>query len=511
MPVADPLTQKALLRLRSLAEGNEVPPDFITLIETQESTYTIQGFISLKPALTLKSRDVAGRIKAKGPKLLGSFSELAQEVETLKKEMEEGSSWLDSAIKELEKTPGHGWGHDDAHLAWNDKKTVLTATEPCPSCNGVATHPCPHCHGLGTSLCDFCQSRGQEICQHCGGRGHDPNDPNLKCSYCNGMGSLLCRHCNGTRQMPCPNCHGKGHVPCKNCRGTGFFSREVIVESGANLTFSLGPTSSLPSGLLRSLSRIGEANLYKGHADITLLPNDPEATKEQKCRLTLEAKIPYADIKVRFGSKVAMISCFGKSSKLSNVPPFLDTALSTARSYLVKAAKSDFPVSEALGPRLMQDALKLQLTGKKHPNHLRRLYPVGLSEKVAQEIMRHMSLSLKRETMRTRSFVAAICTGIFCALSAGYFFSPLLSWAASYLEPSVLFAIEFFMLMGMLVVTWLALLYFAQNRLRKQFPNLKVKVSPNPGKRGMIALGTISLVFTVMAIYVHNSSALPTL
>jgi hypothetical protein len=75
------------------------------------------------------------------------------------------------------------------------------------------------------------------------------------------------------------------------------------------------------------------------------------------------------------------------------------------------------------------------------------------------------------------------------------------------MKRSVLFTAEFFMLAGMLGTTWLALAFFSQANLKKRFPNINVKVVTHPGKRGMSALGLITLVFTALAVYVHYLSA----
>lgn len=125
-----------------------------------------------------------------------------------------------------------------------------------------------------------------------------------KCPMCHGTRFSLCRYCNGTGKLPCVSCQGRGNTPCASCKGSGFVSREVIINKGARVDFSHTSSSGLPSGLLRMISRIGDDKIYRGHADINIIEGEPEKKKSiTSVVIKLEAKIPYADIKLRIGKR----------------------------------------------------------------------------------------------------------------------------------------------------------------------------------------------------------------
>ncbi len=499
--MTETLTQKTLTRLKALAKGNDMDPESIQIVESQESVYTVRGTITLTPKVTVKVKDSLGRLKAKSGRLLPSFAALQQEIDRLQQEQQSADGWVDMAIAELKKTPGHGWGFHQGHVSWSDRETILTATENCPACRGAAQHPCTACQGIGTQICSYCEGRGQEYCPYCGGRGTDTNNPQAPCPHCHGTSYMMCRYCHGNRRSNCDSCHGKGQIPCADCKGTGTISREARVSSGADLSFGFESSSTLPSGLLRAMQRIGEDRLHEGHGDITLIPpeeKEEDAKKRNAPQIRLEAKVPFADIKMKFGTKGALVSCFGKKARLSGVPPFLDHALSPARGILTKAAAGALPLDQALKPRAMQDALKLVLTGQSHPNKLRQKYPVGLSEQVAKEIMKNMAAAIKHETSKSRSVSAAVCVIISLAALAGWLFTPLYAQTQALLGPQGTLGLDIIAPLFTLGATWAVLRGAAHSSLKRRFPSAQVAKSAEIGKRGYAALAIIGIGYATM-------------
>ena len=496
------LTKQTIKRLRLLAKGNGVALESIQLIENKEETYTIPAFLQLSSRSSHRTKEKLGHIKSKNKKVLPSFSALIEEVSRIEKEAREGEKWIQPALEELERTPGHGWGHQDSHLSWSDKETILVATENCPSCKGEGHILCNDCQGRGSTPCHFCHGSGLEPCKYCNGTGRDPTNPQNPCTVCHGTCQDTCYMCHGKKIISCRVCGSKGHTKCKSCKGTGAISREVRLRSGADMSFSFKNTSGLPSGLLRAISRIGGENLHRGHADIQLLPPDPEARSlSEKSRLILKARIPYADLKVRIGKKGAIISCFGKRAKLSGVPAFLDESLKPSRKILATALKSQIKLEKALGPRCMKDALNLCLSGKNHPNHLRRIYPVALTGNCATEIMSNMAMALKRETMKVRTIVAVVNTLFYLSLFAGIFFTPLYAWGHSNYKTHFMITAEIITPLLAVGLTWLTLHGIAKMVLKLRFPSTQVNATPDIGGRGYMAMSVIFLGYAAMLIF----------
>src|SRR5262249_16207208 len=148
--------------------------------------------------------------------------------------------------------------------------------------------------------------------------------------------------------------------------------------------------------------RLGLANLPNGYADIETIPEaqNPESsitesapdTKEKsaKAEVHYRARLPYADMRISFNGKTALVSAFGKRGALRGVPTVLDAALEPQREKLRAAAQGKGSLDTALDARAIGDALKLQLGGKDNMKELRRLYPHGLSTGTAQEILSNM-------------------------------------------------------------------------------------------------------------------------
>jgi len=447
-------------------------PDAIQLVESKEGVHAVIGLVALSPHVEVKTRSYNGRSKVKGAPILPSFAALQKEIDNMRASFDKGDDWFDSALVELKKIDGHGWGQTDALLTWGDRKTVLVATENCPVCNGTAQRPCPDCRGLGSGVCPHCEGRGQEFCPHCDGRGVTPSDPSKPCPECHGARFIVCRFCHQTGKLPCPTCQGRGMTPCDQCRGTGFITREAHIQSGARLSFSLvNSATRLPSGLLRAISRIGEENLPKGHADVALQEEEDAAkeSKEGKKRPTtvrLEARLPYADIKIRFGAKTSVIACAGKKGRLFGVPAFLDDSLTSARRDLMRAAQGAVPLAHALSARAFRDALVLILSGKTHPNALRRLYPVGLSGEVAQQIMRSIASALRAETRKLRAIVAAGCFGLSGGIFSLFLFTPI----AAALTPLYGLLLKGALPVLVLGLDWVLLSQASRSILKRKFP-----------------------------------------
>jgi hypothetical protein len=487
------LTKTALSRLQALAKGNGLAPEAIRLVEFKEETYTLTGVLNMTPHIDVRTNAYNGRSKLKGVRVLPSFAALDEEITQSQQAFEKEDAWVKDAVAEIKKTKGFGWGQHDSLLTWSDPTTTLVATENCPSCNGTAQHPCLDCQGLGFTTCLHCEGRGRELCYNCGGNGQDPANPSNPCPICQGTHYAPCRHCNQAGRLLCITCQGKGSTPCSSCEGTGVMSREAHITKGAKLSFSLSATSGLPSGLLRAVSRFGEANLPKGHADITLVPEDPEKP-QKKTTLLLEAKIPYADIKIVINGKGSLIACAGKMGRLLGVPAFLDASLKEPRRELARAAHGAIPLKAALTARALQDALKLALAGKISPNDLRRLYPVGLSGDTAKEIMGHMELALRAQTRQLRLIIAACCLVASGAIFALFFFSPLLASLSIKTATLIKAALPVFVVGA----DWFVLSQAARWALKKKFPTLPLAATQSIGRTGYTTLGLVFALYVAL-------------
>ncbi len=335
-----------------------------------------------------------------------------------------------------------------------------------------------------------------ELCPLCHGHGQDPANPEVQCPQCYGEKYIHCRYCKSSGRMPCQQCAGKGNTPCQSCRGTGYHSQLVQLKKCASLAFKLGETRKVPSGLLRLVSRIGEDKLHR-HADISMAAGS-EKEGEDPTSIKLNAKIPYADVKLRLNGKACMVSVFGKHKRIAGVPLFLDAALGGARAKLQAAGRGLGKIDDVLDTRLMRNALTLILQGKKHPNALRRHYPFGLSPKVAKEIMGTMDLAVRNITRKTRlitgSIFAAAATGFF----GGLFLTPLFTNITANWDPMLVYGILIALPIIAIGKCAAVLFYITRHVLQKSFKQAKISKNQPIGRVGYSLFGTIAVAYILI-------------
>jgi hypothetical protein len=489
------LTEKALIRLQAMAEGNGFAPDSIRLLESEEKVYAVEGILRLEPQVEIQSRSYVGPVKGKGRTVLPNFAALQEEVNRRKKSFQESRDWLPEAMKELKETPGYGWGHDGGKITFAGRKVTLAASEKCPACLGTGQLTCPQCQGRTVIVCPYCFGRGQEECYNCFGKGTDPVNPQHPCPVCRGTRFAPCRYCKATGNLPCPNCQGRGGTPCPTCQSAGSMTQEVDIDANATLHFAIKKGAPLPSGLLRGLDRLGMANLVKGHGDIELVTLATDAPDAQGNAVVLRATIPYADIKLHMIGKVVMAAAFGKRGLLSGLPAFLDESLKPWREHLKRAAAGTASLDQALKARALREALALKLGGKGAASEMRRLYPVGLSLKTAGEILDDMDKALRRITLRERVIVAAASLVLGAGLFAGLFLSPLHAALRSSLSPRFLLFVEALLPAAVIGLSGFAFAHAAKWVLQRRFPRTDVRLAQSIGKIGYVTLAGILLLY----------------
>ena len=516
MTTPTPLADQALARLRKLADGNGLAPEKIELVGAQENIFTLQGTARFMPFCERQSGQYPGPPQGKGRTIVAGRDALLSEAEKRQKAFLQGREWLPAAIADLKTAPGQGWGIENARITMPQFSAILAAPSPCPVCRGQRVTTCQHCSGQGLVTCPQCGGGGRETCPQCGGRGEMSTQPGQPCSMCQGMRTIPCRSCRSSGRITCPVCQGRRGVPCANCRGSGQITEEIALACGATVGFQM-TGEELPSGLRRGLSRLGAANLSKGHADIYLVENEkkkelpPEAEgmiEDEKTEneappiLRYEAKLPYADLRLRFGDdRAILVPAFGKRCVLLDLPPFLDDTLKPMREKLTEAARGKKRIEDALEARAMREALGLQLSGRRDAMELRRIYPVGLSPAAMQEIMKNMRLALNLATRHIRAAAAILSGGIGIALLGMLFLTPRHAeltqgwpWLAG---------LAFDLALPCLLATlgFLSLGKASQLVLHRRFPHLKISLRRHAGKTGYALFATITIGWIAMLAF----------
>ncbi len=524
---ADPQRiERALERLRQLAEGNAIAPESLRVVGADNQIYKIIARIELEPFCNIESGHYHGGVRGKDRVMLPSAVALRERVALHQKQFRENATWVNEAEEELRTQPGAGWGLDGAKIALRSQSGIFAATSTCPSCRGQKMETCSQCQGRRIIVCPRCGGQSREPCYNCGGSGHLPGQPTQTCPVCNGTRYAPCRQCQARGNLSCPTCQGRGGTPCPTCQATGMMTEEVALTCGAETRFVI-MTKEFPSGLRRGLDRIRIENLPKGFADISRIP-PPEADKpnpkdmplytafinpqgtstqsreeeeeerKRKTQLFYQALLPYTDIKMQIAGRTSLVGVFGKRESLIDVPPFLDAALEPYVEHLRQAAKTGQGLDDALKVRALRDALKLYLSGQTTVKDFRKIYPVGLSPRLAQDIVTLIELAVKKRTWRLRLGVGLALPVLMSVVFAALFIAPLHARMTLGWSMPAQAGLDFGILGLGLGAGYLAQILAMRWLLSRQFPGQKIALRQKLGKTDLIALGGIILLFIVI-------------
>jgi len=500
-----PFGERALARIKRLANGNGLDTATLVPYEVQECILSIDGKMNVSPLCETESTAYIGPVRGKNTQLLPSLQELQGRVEQHQRSFREDKSWVEAVVTELKAHPSQGWGLESAKVVLSKKSTVYAASQICPNCQGRKVLTCEQCLGKGTVVCTQCQGQGRELCYHCNGRGEDPQQPGQRCRICEGVRTAPCRFCHTRGFLPCPTCDGKGGLPCQTCKSTGVLTQEVKVTCGAETHFSVS-YDDLPAGFRRGLGRIGIPNLANGHADIDTMPppqkNEKKVSDQEPTTVLLyRATMPYAEIKIDLAGKKALVSAVGKRCALTGVPNFLDHSLKPWRDKLRLATIGQAPLEEALKARALKDILALTVAGKDTERNVRRSYPFGMSSEIIGLLLKDMRLALKRTTLAIRTAVAIFC-GVLCALLFYSFFAGGLEQRLTQgHDAASSLVLDMIVLAGTLAGSWGILNFSTRFALQCRFPTLPFTFQQKIGKTGVFMLVGIFALFVVFLLF----------
>lgn len=443
----------------------------------------------------------------------------------------------------LKKAPMLGWGSPQ-RFPLKELGADYTCHETCPKCKGKKQQSCGYCKGKGQTPCMDCKGMGKTNCLRCMALGElpGPDGSKIKCPECLGKKQAVCRECRGLKYMPCPKCRGAKYVGCTDCNKTGYVSlhNSVAFEASTNMSVS---TASMPAEIRDLLEATGgEAKLAtEQHAAISMVMPDPEtldaltaaaattntattatataaqntaagqpAAQAPQAELHYHVEIPYGTAEFSIGGKRYDAQLAGYQSCILHIDNFLDPLVKSGIAALQKIVKGPM-ATEAL----MKTAMKLRLvkdvfshtgsmTKKKMLQHVKTLYPRGLSDKYAKACVVFADQAIKSLTDKPRKIGAAVGTTIASALAGGWFFGGLRGMALTAETPANEQMIYDFTLAGALAVTaYFTVRFFGASALKKimSFQGGGGKQALPPGGMSGMLAGIITLViFFAMAL-----------
>jgi len=132
------LAERALARLRKLAAGNGLEPAAISVMETQETDFTMGGRMEVSPLCETATVSYPGGIRGKGRKVAATFAAMQDAVAKHQQAFRENPDWIAEAVQEIKSHENQGWGLEDAKITLPQKSAIFAATETCANATGKA-------------------------------------------------------------------------------------------------------------------------------------------------------------------------------------------------------------------------------------------------------------------------------------------------------------------------------------------------------------------------------------
>lgn len=411
MSESSPLAKKSLAALRKLLAGNGVKPDRLTLEQEEHGIYTLHGVLALTLDTARTHRQEAGR--PSGAHVFATKPEMDAEIERACAELMQSPQALAVVEKTLLNTPSGGFGSHNAVMPVKGLHFDFATLSSCPTCQGKGKGGCPVCQGQGRTPCPQCRGQREEWCGHCRGTGFQNGDRSQsRCTYCNGQGKTRCLRCNAQGFVPCQPCGGTGHSHCKTCRGAGEMAEVVGLDFTWKSRF-MPYAADVPRAVSHLIAQGSlEIMATKGHISPRTMgsrlarppqldPNMPAPPPEPATQYWhYEAQIPWCEVTFKLGQAAFPVTAAGNKGRINSCPAFLDKIAPKA-------------------PRLQNEALSAALRhgmNKRAMLDLKRLYPVGLSDRAIQDVLKAADRTIHQRTMVFKlaawGGALAICGGL---------------------------------------------------------------------------------------------------
>lgn len=520
-PVDPAIIQRALDRVKSVAAGNGIDPETITLVnfEGEVLHFEARSLFTVKPTVAEKS--MPGKEQGE---VCGSASDLQIKITTAIEKTTVNPDIIGYISDVLERRADKGFMIDHLVVKLERLAKKFVYFNSCTSCAG-GKMLCATCHGAGNSNCPKCHAHRTIVCPMCRGtKVSRQKDGSMgTCRKCNGHGEAPCTACRAQGKIKCMPCQGTGRVQCPKCTGTGIISEIAFVSFEAETAFAYD-ADILPPEVPPLIDQLGPVMAVKQHADIQILKENDQRFIQREYEVAEKVRVrdgmivpyyvrlPWGEIEFALGETNLAGKLFGLHPRLLNLPPFLEGPLGPGLDRLTQAANNlgnvRANVTEAIGFRAIGDALIAAATmpPKKASQAIRGRWALGLRPDVAHKMVQLADKAVQNLTRKARIFglvAGLVLTAGFYAL---YLIGPLRVMAAGQgLHPYALIALD-----AMLVVTaGYAAMLLSQLATRRALSSMfeKIvpaekarKIIPRAGQSGMIAFAGSAFIFAAMLV-----------
>lgn len=415
------LLEKAVHQLQTLAKGNGLPADAITLADFSGEVLDFESHAYFKVDPQISEKRLNGRQSA--DKIVGSLQDMRNRIKTAIEKISDNPVVRKNTISMLHQREDLGYGIENQAIMLESLNQSFAVHESCQTCSGAAYVQCKYCHGAGYTSCTKCHGSREENCKQCQGRQFIPaaNGQQTPCPTCNGRGKTRCLLCQGDGRIECRNCKSKGKMPCEQCAGTGWHSLVCRLKVKAHSHFDyIDPynedSESVPPDILPLLEDLGPLLVLDEHADIKINEDHghveelKKLSKDDEYIIPYAVRLPWGDISFKINEKEQLSGkLFGFNPVLLAIPPFLEKTTAPGLSALMRAGtesatNAEKNIKAALQFRLPRETL---LAAAKYGHRkafaiMKKRYPCGISDKTLHKIITASDRALKHITLRPR-------------------------------------------------------------------------------------------------------------
>lgn len=534
-PISQKLLDTALKKIQRAVQGNGVAPEHVKIKSYEGRVHIFETRTVLKIEPTIARRQEPGKNSTATPLLNENDinSKVSARVHNIVTQRKVREDIIKSYIK-TDKTKG--FAAKSTRLPLEPLKHDYVLHKDCITCNKKGKIACPRCGTQGKKICEICHGNRKTICHSCNGQRYIYNGQQQKtCATCNSHGHVNCSHCHGQGTVRCINCKAQGYTLCTQCSCSGVISVINHIEGVAISHFESHEDSPLPQEIERYL--INEKTRFEFSQNASITPikkhdkedelissevNSAQAAEQQASNKTqqldsihipFEVKCPLAELTINLNGEEYSGQILGYRPLFNNFEPFIEKIAQKGIDTLEKAAQNkkntQNDLKNACEYKLIEESLSLYLkNGMLNAyRQLKRLYPVGVSDKTLKSMLRLCGKAVAQISLAPR--ITASLLGTIIAICLYY---ALFAFGGEHLIPQDLWLnhpplalfLSTLVQLAPLSITYILYIQIARLKLHKSLkplvPDLeRQKIKVRFGKLSLLILGG----YLLSAVSIH--------
>lgn len=461
-PLSQKLLDTALKKVRRAIEGNGIDTELVKIKSYDGFVHLFTTKTCLKLSPVIAKRTEPGKNTIAIP--LTNELDINNKAATRIHNAVTNQATREAIIKTYtHKDPTKGFAAKNTRMPLETLKQDYVLHQDCQTCHKTGRIACQRCASKGQISCDQCHGQRKTICHHCHGQRFIQNgNQRNTCTFCNGQGKTSCQTCHGQGVISCANCKAHGHIPCTKCAKTGVFSIIHHMDAEALSSFTCDTIKDLPQDIAVYLKDEKTRRNFTEHAKVTPITNSQndfsnqttaDATtiatehgahqagqQENIIAVPYAVKCPYATLTFEINGQEYEGKMLGYRPIFLDFPNFIEDFAKNGIESLKNAAKNrnnaHNSLKNAAKLTLIKESLSLTLrnSNMRALRQIKRIYPIGVSDKQIKNIILNTRRAIKNITFIPR----LIALGIGSILALGIYYGYMSLGGDNYIIPQPL-------------------------------------------------------------------------